>query len=146
LNKINNDLKNAEQFRITNVAAGVRIKGEISGNEDLLVDGSIEGPVHLGDGQLTIGASGKLVGDIEAREVIVLGSVRGNVKARDRVEIKTEGSIVGDVATARIIIEDGAQFKGSIEIENKAAETVNTTAPLLQEAAAAATTTSSKKK
>jgi cytoskeletal protein CcmA (bactofilin family) len=99
------------------LGAGLHIKGEISGNEDLTIDGSVEGLVQLEDRKLTVGASAKLTADIAAREVIVYGSVKGNLRARDRIEIKKDGSVVGDLTTSRIMIEDGAYFKGSIEID-----------------------------
>ncbi|MGD0963225.1 MAG: polymer-forming cytoskeletal protein [Candidatus Acidiferrales bacterium] len=118
MSKIYDDLKLAEQSRHGNnvVSAGLRIKGEISGNEDLLVDGRTEGPIHLGDGVLTIGATGKIASDVVAREIIVYGEAKGNLAAQDRIQIKKDGSVVGDLTTARIMIEDGAYFKGSIEI------------------------------
>ena len=96
------------------------MKGEISGNEDLHIDGSVEGLVQLEDRKLTVGASAKLTADVVAREVVVYGSVKGNLRARDRIEIKKDGSVVGDLTTARIMIEDGAYFKGSIEIDRSA--------------------------
>ncbi|HEV2523496.1 MAG TPA: polymer-forming cytoskeletal protein [Candidatus Acidoferrales bacterium] len=99
------------------LGASLHIKGEISGNEDLHIDGSVEGLVQLEDRKLTIGASAKLTADVVAREVVVYGSVKGNLRARDRIEIKKDGSVVGDLTTARIMIEDGAYFKGSIEID-----------------------------
>jgi len=95
----------------------LHIKGEITGNEDLLIDGTVEGLVQLEDRKLTIGASAKVTADIIAREVAVYGNVKGNLRARDRIEIKKDGSVVGDLTTARIMIEDGAYFKGSIEID-----------------------------
>ncbi len=98
----------------------LHVKGEISGNEDLHVDGSVEGLVSLEDRKLTVGASAKLTADIVAREVVIYGSVKGNLRARDRIEIKKDGSVVGDLTTARIMIEDGAYFKGSIEIDRGA--------------------------
>ena len=95
----------------------LHFKGEISGNEDLHLDGSVEGLIHLEDRKLVIGASAKVTADVIAREVVVYGNVKGNLQARDRIEIKKDGSVVGDLTTARIMIEDGAYFKGSIEIE-----------------------------
>src|SRR5579872_4312279 len=95
----------------------LHFKGEISGNEDLHVDGSVEGLIHLDDRKLVIGASAKVTADVIAREVVVYGNVKGNLQARDRIEIKKDGSVVGDLTTARIMIEDGAYFKGSIEID-----------------------------
>jgi cytoskeletal protein CcmA (bactofilin family) len=99
------------------LGASLHVKGEISGNEDLHVDGSVEGLIQLEDRKLTVGASAKLTADVVAREVVVYGSVKGNLRARDRIEIKKDGSVVGDLTTARIMIEDGAYFKGSIEID-----------------------------
>ena len=103
------------------LGASLQIKGEISGNEDLHVDGSVEGLIQLDDRKLTVGASAKLTADVVAREVVVYGSVKGNLRARDRIEIKKDGSVIGDLTTARIMIEDGAYFKGSIEIDRTAA-------------------------
>jgi cytoskeletal protein CcmA (bactofilin family) len=98
----------------------LHVKGEISGEEDLHIDGMIEGLVQLEDRKLTIGATAKVTADIVAREVVVYGNVKGNLRARDRIEIKKDGSVVGDLTTARIMIEDGAYFKGSIEIDRAA--------------------------
>jgi cytoskeletal protein CcmA (bactofilin family) len=102
------------------LGASLHVKGEISGNEDLHIDGSVEGLVQLDERKLTVGASAKLTADVVAREVVVYGSVKGNLRARDRIEIKKDGSVVGDLTTARIMIEDGAYFKGSIEIDRTA--------------------------
>jgi cytoskeletal protein CcmA (bactofilin family) len=102
------------------LGASLHVKGEISGNEDLHIDGSVEGLIQLDDRKLTVGASAKLTADVVAREVVVYGSVKGNLRARDRIEIKKDGSVVGDLTTARIMIEDGAYFKGSIEIDRSA--------------------------
>jgi cytoskeletal protein CcmA (bactofilin family) len=107
------------------LGASLHVKGEISGNEDLHVDGSVEGLIQLEDRKLTVGASAKLTADVVAREVVVYGSVKGNLRARDRIEIKKDGSVVGDLTTARIMIEDGAYFKGSIEIDRNSAESGN---------------------
>ncbi|MGB8543472.1 MAG: polymer-forming cytoskeletal protein [Candidatus Acidiferrales bacterium] len=95
----------------------IEVKGKISGEEDLQVDGKVEGPISLQGQRLTVGRTGKLNSEIAAREVVVYGNVHGNVRASDRVEIKKDGSVTGDVITARISIEDGAFFKGRIEIE-----------------------------
>jgi cytoskeletal protein CcmA (bactofilin family) len=101
------------------LGASLHIKGEISGNEDLQVDGTVEGLIQLDDRKLTVGASAKVTADLVAREVVVYGSVKGNLRARDRIEIKKDGSVIGDLTTARIMIEDGAYFKGAIEIDRK---------------------------
>jgi cytoskeletal protein CcmA (bactofilin family) len=94
------------------------VKGEITSDEDLQIDGRVEGPVSLRGHRLTVGRSGQLSSEVTAREVIVYGNVSGNLRARDRVEIKKDGRVIGDIATARISIEDGAYFKGHIEIEH----------------------------
>ena len=116
MSKASDELKRAQGGRI---AAGLHVQGQISGNEDLVVDGIVDGPIQLAGCSLTVGEKGKVTGNIAAREVVVQGSVTGNVQASDRVEIKASGSIAGDIATARIIINDGAHFKGSIEIGTK---------------------------
>jgi cytoskeletal protein CcmA (bactofilin family) len=101
----------------------LRVKGGISGSEDLLIEGSVEGLVELEGRKLTIGTRAKVTGDIIAGEVVVNGNVKGNVRAKNRIEIKKDGSVIGDLITAQIMIEDGAYFKGSIEIERGADET-----------------------
>ncbi len=98
----------------------LHLKGEISGNEDLYIDGKVEGAVQLGEGKLTVGATANVTADIIAREVVVCGKVKGNVHAKGKIEIKKDGSVIGDLTTAQIIIEDGAYFKGSIEIDRSA--------------------------
>jgi cytoskeletal protein CcmA (bactofilin family) len=95
----------------------LHVKGEITGNEDLVIEGSVEGLVQLDERKLTVGATAKLTADVIAREVVVYGNVKGNLRAKDRIEIKKDGSVNGDLTTARIMIEDGAYFKGSIEID-----------------------------
>jgi cytoskeletal protein CcmA (bactofilin family) len=102
------------------LGTSLHVKGEISGNEDLHIDGSVEGVIQLEDHKLTVGASAKLTADVMAREVVIYGSTKGSLRARDRIEIKKDGSVVGDLTTTRIMIEDGAYFKGSIEIDRTA--------------------------
>jgi len=102
------------------LGASLHIKGEITGNEDLQIDGSVEGLVQLDERKLTVGATAKVTADVIAREVVVYGTVKGNLRAKDRIEIKKDGSVNGDLTTARIMIEDGAYFKGSIEIDKSA--------------------------
>ncbi len=95
----------------------LEIKGTIEGNEDMQIDGRVDGPISLHGQRLTVGGSGQLNSQITAREIVVYGKVNGNLRARERVEIKKDGSVIGDITTARISIEDGAYFKGRIEID-----------------------------
>jgi cytoskeletal protein CcmA (bactofilin family) len=99
------------------LGADLEIRGEIIGKEDLQIDGKVDGPISLQGHELTVGATAVLHSEIHAGEVIVSGKVVGNVHARGRVDIKKDGSIVGDISSARISIEDGAHFKGRIEID-----------------------------
>ena len=92
------------------------VKGELSGSESLYIDGKVEGAINLPGNRVTVGRNGQVAANILAREVVVLGKVRGNINASDRVDIRSEGSLTGDVAAARISIEDGAYFKGGIDI------------------------------
>ena len=92
------------------------IKGEVTGSESLYIDGKVEGSIQLPGNRVTIGRNGQVSANINAREVVVLGKVRGNLTASDRVDIRNEGSLTGDVVAQRISIEDGAFFKGGIDI------------------------------
>jgi len=104
------------------ICKGLYFKGEISGSESLLIDGKVEGAINIPGNRVTIGRNGQVGANIAAREIVVMGKIRGNVTASDRVDIRAEGALTGDVAAARISIEDGAFFKGGIDIrkpENK---------------------------
>src|ERR1700685_3378300 len=92
------------------------IKGEVTGSESLYIDGRVEGSISLAGNRVTIGRNGVVAANINAREIVVLGKVRGNLTASDRVDIRSDGSLTGDVIAARISIEDGAYFKGGIDI------------------------------
>ena len=99
------------------IGATLEIKGRISGEEDLQIDGKVEGPISIRGHRLTVGRSGQVTSEVSARELVVYGRVSGNVNATDRVEIKKDGAVTGDIQTTRISIEDGAIFKGRIEID-----------------------------
>jgi cytoskeletal protein CcmA (bactofilin family) len=92
------------------------IKGEVTGSESLYIDGRVEGSINLPGNRVTVGRNGVVSANISAREIVVLGKVRGNMTASDRVDIRGEGSLTGDVVAQRISIEDGAYFKGGIDI------------------------------
>jgi cytoskeletal protein CcmA (bactofilin family) len=100
------------------------IKGEVTGSESLYIDGRVEGSINLAGNRVTVGRNGVVSANINAREIVVLGKVRGNLTASDRVDIRSDGSLTGDVVAARISIEDGAFFKGGIDIR-KAGQKAN---------------------
>jgi cytoskeletal protein CcmA (bactofilin family) len=98
------------------IGKAVKINGQIHSKEDLYVDGDVEGTVEAPEHKLTIGPNGTVHAMVKAREVVALGSIQGNVEATDKIEIRKDAKLIGDIKTARIIIEDGAYFKGSIDI------------------------------
>ena len=104
------------------LGSSLEVKGEITGTEDLLIEGAVEGLIHLDAQKLTVGVTAMVTADIHARDVVVYGTVKGNVRAKGRIEIKKDGAIIGNLTTAQIMIEDGADFKGSIEIDRSATE------------------------
>jgi cytoskeletal protein CcmA (bactofilin family) len=95
------------------------IKGEISGSESLYIDGRIEGKITMPESRVTIGRNGKVDASIQAREVVIMGKVTGNIECSDRVDIRAEGSVNGDISTARISVEDGAALKGGIQVRSE---------------------------
>ena len=95
------------------------IKGEISGSEALYIDGRIEGKITMPESRVTIGRNGKVDASIQAKEVVVMGKVTGNIECSDRVDIRSEGSVHGDISTVRISVEDGAALKGGIQVRNE---------------------------
>lgn len=99
----------------------LHVKGDISGSDDLLIDGSVEGTIQLDERRLTVGSAANLKADINARDVVVSGQVKGNVCATRRIEVKKGASVAGNLTTPEIMIEQGANFKGSIEIDSSEA-------------------------
>lgn len=95
------------------------IKGEVSGSEALYIDGRIEGSVRIADNRVTIGRNGSVTADIQAKEVVIMGEVKGNIECSDRLDIRSEGSLIGDVVTRRISVEDGALMKGSVQVQSE---------------------------
>jgi len=92
------------------------VKGQIFSREDLTIDGEVEGTVELQENRLTVGPNGRVQATVKAREIVVLGTIHGNVEATEKIDIRKEAKLVGDIKTQRIVIEDGAYFKGSIDI------------------------------
>lgn len=121
MSMIYDELRNAEQGKTngSHIRAGVHIKGEVSGSEDLLVDGTVEGPVTITGATLSVGESGNIAGNVTAKSIVVLGGVIGNVDAQDVLKIAPTGSIAGDIVTSRISVEDGARCKGAIDVGRK---------------------------
>jgi cytoskeletal protein CcmA (bactofilin family) len=113
--------RQADSFRaeVAHIGKSVLIKGELSGSEDLYLDGEVEGNVDLKQHSLTIGPHGRVRANIRAREVIVHGKVEGNIQGDEKVELKKSAVLVGDISTQRITIEDGAYFKGAIDIQKE---------------------------
>ncbi len=117
------------------------IKGEVTGSESLYIDGRVEGSINLSGNRVTVGRNGVVAANINAREIVVLGKVRGNLTASDRVDIRSDGSLTGDVVAARISIEDGAYFKGGIDIRKGGQAGQKTNGEETKAAAAAETAT-----
>src|SRR3954469_4601717 len=120
------------------IGKGVSIKGQIFSKEDLVIDGEIEGTVEAHDHRVTVGPNGRVQAGIKSREIVAQGTINGNVEATDKIDIKKDARLVGDIKTARIVIEDGAYFKGNIDIV-KTERPAATPAPKTQASAPAAT-------
>ncbi len=97
------------------ISQGIKIKGEVTGSEDLFVDGTVDGKLNLTNGSLTIGPNGIVKADVSAREVIVRGKIEGKVTGRDKVQLWSTGQVTGEVQTARLSIEEGASLRGKVE-------------------------------
>ncbi len=107
--------------QIVNIGQSITIKGELTGNEDLTIEGKVDGKIILKDHNLTIGANGRITAEIAAKTVMVIGEVVGNITADDKVEIAATGSMRGDILAPRVVLADGARFKGSIDMDRKGA-------------------------
>lgn len=116
--------KPADNFRadVAHIGKSVLVKGELSGSEDLYLDGEVEGSILLKDHSLIVGPHGRVRANIQARDVVVHGKVDGNIRGTERVELKKSAVLVGDISTQRIIVEDGAFFKGAVDIQKEAAK------------------------
>lgn len=98
------------------IGKSVVVKGQLFSREDLYIDGEVEGSIEMQESKLTIGPNGRVQAGIKAREIVVLGTIHGNVEVGDKIDIRKDAKLVGDIRTVRIVIEDGAYFKGSIDI------------------------------
>lgn len=107
------------------IGKGLVVRGEITGSDSLVIEGKAEGNIHLDGNRVTVGRNGQASANISAREVVVMGKVRGNITATDRVDIRAEGAVIGDLSAPRISIEDGAFFKGGIDIRKPAKQAMN---------------------
>jgi cytoskeletal protein CcmA (bactofilin family) len=113
------------------IGPGLKIKDEIAGYEDLQIDGNVEGTIGLPGQKLTVGRSGELSCNVNAREVLVYGKVVGNLRASDLIDIKRDASVIGDIRAARISIEDGAYFKGYSDMEHPHVPTPASRTPIV---------------
>jgi cytoskeletal protein CcmA (bactofilin family) len=107
---------------VAHIGKSVVVRGELSGSEDLYLDGEVEGSIELREHHLTIGPHGRVRAGVNARDVVVHGQLNGNIQGTERVELKKSAVLTGDIVTQRIVIEEGAVFKGSIETRREAAK------------------------
>ena len=132
-----------DSARTAVLGKSVIVKGQIFSREDLTIDGEVEGTVELQEHRLTVGPNGKVRASIKARELVVLGTIHGDVETTDKIDIRKEAKLVGDIKTARIVIEDGAYFKGNIDIVRPEAQRSAAPAPKPQVVASSASASSS---
>jgi len=120
---------------IVNIGKSVVIKGELNGSEDLTIEGHVEGTIQLRENVLTIGPNGKIKAQVFAKAVIVLGEVTGNVTASDKVDIRDNGSVDGDIVAPRVAIAEGAHFRGSVDMQRKGGQQKDAAKPAQAQAA-----------
>ncbi len=128
---------------VAHIGKSVLVKGELSGSEDLYLDGEVEGSIQLRDHSLIVGPHGRVRANIQARDVVVHGKVDGNIRGTERVELKKSAVLVGDISTQRIIVEDGAFFKGAVDIQKEAGKSEAKKEMAMAAAASFSPTTSS---
>lgn len=114
------------------IGKSVIIKGELTGSEDLTIEGHVEGTIQLKDHALTIGPNGRIKAQVFAKSVIILGEVAGNVTATDKVDIRDGGSVDGDIISPRVAIAEGAHFRGSVDMQRKGGAPALPAQPVLQ--------------
>jgi cytoskeletal protein CcmA (bactofilin family) len=121
-----------------NIGHSIQVKGELSGSEDLVIDGAVEGKIQLKDHDLTIGSTGRITAEIQAKTVVVVGQVKGNITAGNRIEITETGSVLGDLHAPRISLADGATFRGAIDMGARPKASSGESRPAASEAPRAA--------
>jgi cytoskeletal protein CcmA (bactofilin family) len=114
---------------VANIGKSIAIKGDLSGNEDLVIEGKVEGKVDLPNNQLTVGANGVVKAEIQAKAVVVVGKVSGNIRGTERIEIQATGVVDGDVAAPRLVVAEGAVLNGSIQMSQKSGAASSPSAP-----------------
>jgi cytoskeletal protein CcmA (bactofilin family) len=112
-------VKGQNERDVVNIGKSVVIKGELNGSEDLTIEGHVEGKIELRDHVLTIGPNGKIKAQLNAKAIVILGEVIGNVVATEKVDIRENGSVDGDITSPRVAIAEGAHFRGSVDMQNK---------------------------
>ena len=127
--------------KLVNIGQSVQIKGELTGNEDLTIEGLVDGKILVKDHSLTIGANGRITAEVHAKTVVIVGTITGNITADDKVEIAPSGTVNGDIRAPRVSISDGAKFKGSIDMDRKgaAAQASSSTSPSTSKASGMST-------
>ena len=122
-----NVVRGQNERDVVNIGKSVVIKGELNGSEDLTIEGHLEGKIDLRDHVLTIGPNGKIKAQLNAKAIVVLGEVIGNVTATEKVDIRENGSVDGDITAPRVAIAEGAHFRGSVDMQNKGAKPAGAT-------------------
>jgi cytoskeletal protein CcmA (bactofilin family) len=121
--------KRMETPRVASIGKSLHVKGELSGNEDVAIEGKVEGKISLTGYNVTIGETGRVAAELHAKSVVIAGLVHGNVVAGDRVEVAATGTMMGDIRSPRVVLVDGCRFKGSIDMESKSGTGASVAAP-----------------
>ena len=122
-------VEKTEMPNVASIGKSLHVKGELSGNEDLAVEGKVEGKIALNGYNVTIGETGRVAAEIQAKSVVVGGLVHGNIVAGDRVEVAATGTLMGDIRAPRVVLADGCRFKGSIDMDTKSGAAASVAAP-----------------
>ena len=123
-----------EMSKVASIGKSLHVKGELSGNEDLAIEGTVEGKIALNGYHVTIGETGRVAAEIHAKSVIVGGVVTGNIKSDERVEVAATGSMTGDIFAPRVVLVDGSRFKGSIDMDGKSGPGTKVAEPVASKA------------